>query len=97
MTSIPSLNVTPRTSFGNWLVTVETAPAFLGTLDQRQFGGGLRFGHPDLLQRALEPSAAGSSATWRAHWRSCAPNSAARALSAISRRRPSRTRARHRR
>jgi len=34
MTSIPSLNVTPRTSFGNWLCPVEPSPAFLCTLEQ---------------------------------------------------------------
>src|ERR1700731_565252 len=34
MTLIPSLNVTPRTSFGNWVVAIETTPAFLCALDQ---------------------------------------------------------------
>src|ERR1700730_12624828 len=34
MTLIASLNVTPRTSFGNWVVAIETTPSFLCALDQ---------------------------------------------------------------
>jgi hypothetical protein len=34
----------------------------------------LGLGHPDLLQRPLSFSVAGSSVTCSAHWRSCAPS-----------------------